>query len=278
MLFYRKDVLNEIGLDVPETWEDINASLSVLNKNNLAFGLPVEGSFPMFLFQNGGDFYRDNGRYSDLDSDVAMNAFKQWTKYYTDFTLDREFDFVNRFRTGEMPMGIVDYATYNTLQVAAPEIRGLWDFTLIPGTIDENGKINRMTSSGGSAVVMMDKSTDKQSSWEFMKWWTDASTQVKFGREMEALMGSAARYPTANMEALQSLPWPVRDFKKLSEQFTFIKGVPQVPGGYFTGRNINNAFYKVVVDKKIGPREAMTDYIRLINEEIVSKRKEFKLD
>jgi ABC-type glycerol-3-phosphate transport system substrate-binding protein len=278
MLFYRKDVLHEIGMGIPQTWDDVKASLSILNKHNLAFGLHPEGSYPIFLLQSGGEFYRDEGRFSDLDSDIAINAFREYTKYFTDYKLDLVFDFVNRFRTGEMPIGVIDYTAYNMLQVAAPEIRGLWDFTLIPGTPDQDGNIRRDTPSNGSAVVIMENTKNAPASWEFIKWWTSAETQVRFGREMEALMGAAARYPTANMDALESLPWPTRDFKLLKEQFAYARGIPQVPGGYFTDRGIRNAFTSVVVDQNIGPREALTDHVHFINEEIASKRREFGLD
>ena len=38
-----------------------------------------------------------------------------------------------------LPLGIQSYNVYNTLMVSAPEIRGLWDFTLFPGTLKEDG-------------------------------------------------------------------------------------------------------------------------------------------
>lgn len=280
MLFYRKDILKEQGLDVPNTWDDVKASISTLSKNNMTFGMmpsPEQG-YGMFLYQMGGEFYTSDATASALDSDIGVNAFKEWTKYYTDYTLEREFDFANRFRTGEMPMGIADYAVYNTLQVSAPEIQGLWEFTEVPGTVREDGTIDKTVPAGGQAVVVMEQSADKEASWEYLKWWTSAETQVKFGREMEGLMGPAARYPTANMEALSMLPWPTRDYENLQSQFLNVKGIPEVPGGYFTGRNINNAFYKVVVEKSLGAREALTDNIRFINDEISYKRNEFNLD
>ena len=67
-------------------------------------------------------------------------------------------------------------------------------------------------------------------------------------------------------------------YKNLLEQFEYAKGIPQVPGGYYTSRQVNNAFHKVVTEKKIGPREALTDFTRYINDEITYKRKEFGID
>jgi len=291
MLFYRKDILKDLGITPPKTWDEVKVSLSVLSKNQMAFGmLPSSGTnansgmlpvaetiFGIFLYQNGAEFYLEDGKESGLSTDKAITAFKEFTKYYTDYTLDREFDPVNRFRTGEMPMIIADYTTYNTLQVSAPEIKGLWEFTTIPGTVQEDGSIRNDVPSSGSSCVMMEGSDDKDLAWEYMKWWVSTETQLKYGREMEGLMGPAARYPTANIEAFLSLPWPVNDLNALSEQFKVVRGIPQVPGGYFTMRHVNNAFYQVVVAKDIEPRESLMNYVRYIDDEIDYKRAEFGL-
>ena len=279
MMFYRKDILARLNIAVPKTWDDVKRILPVLNKNYLDFGLPVssEMSYGMFLYQNGGNFYRENGIASALDSDAAIDAFKQWTSYYTDYSFEREFDFNNRFRTGEMPIGVSDYTSYNNLQVSAPEIAGLWGIGPVPGTKKEDGSIDTTVPSTGTAAVIMKGTKNKEASWEFLKWWTDAAVQSRYGREMENLMGASARYPTANIEALKSMPWPVSDYEALSEQFENVRGIPQVPGGYFTSRNLNNAFYTVAVNAKIGAREALIDYVRLINDEIIHKRREFGL-
>ena len=96
--------------------------------------------------------------------------------------------------------------------------------------------------------------------------------------EMEGLMGEAARYPTANIEAFANLPWPTDDYEALEAQFANVKGIRQVPGSYFTWRNVNNAFYTVAVadeDKRMQPREALYEYLEYINAEITSKREEF---
>src|SRR5699024_2044811 len=41
MLFYRKDILAELGISTPETWQDLYNIISVLQKNNMEFYLPL---------------------------------------------------------------------------------------------------------------------------------------------------------------------------------------------------------------------------------------------
>ena len=280
VMFYRKDILKEIGLEVPTTWDEVKVAMTVLAKNQMEFGmLPNEQLFASLLYQNGGRYYNDLGTASELDSDTAVNVFKMFCNYYTDYKLDRATSVEERFRTGESPIIIADYTTYNNFAVSAPDIAGLWSFTQIPGTVQADGSIDRSVACTGLASMIMSDTEYPAESWEFIKWWTSAETQTMYGREMESLMGSAARVPTANYEAFTNMAWPVNDFKALEKSMEWVKGIPQVPGGYFSWRNVNNAFYSVVTLPDTSfPREELMDQVIYINAEINYKREELELD
>ena len=55
-----------------------------------------------------------------------------------------------------------------------------------------------------------------------------------------------------------------------------VRGIPQVPGGYFLVRHFDNAYRKAVY-KSANPRETLIEYTRVIDSEIRIKRKEFGL-
>jgi len=279
MMFYRVDILEEIGLEVPKTWDDVKVAMTVLSKNQMEFGmLPSEQIFAMLLFQNGGKYYNEGGISSALDSDIAVDTFKQYCEFYTDYKLDKATSVEERFRTGESPIIIADYTVFNNLQVSAPDIKGLWEFTSVPGLENEDGTINHATGSSSLADMIMKSTKHPDECWEFLKWWTSAETQVAYGREMESLMGASARVATANKEALAQLSWTYKDYQKLIEQLDQVQGIPQVPGGYYTWRNVNNAFYTVTTDTDTAsPREELTEKVLYINAEINYKREEFKL-
>ena len=285
MMFYRKDILAEIGLEVPTTWAEVKVAMTVLSKNQMEFGmLPTEQIFAMLLFQNGGEYYSANGDRSMLDSDIAVNTFKEYCEYYTDYKLDKATSVEERFRTGECPIIISDYTTYNNLQVSAPDIAGLWDFTVVPGVVQEDGTVNHATGSTGLADFIMASTEYPDEAWEFLKWWTSAEIQTLYGREMESLMGASARVATANLEAMGNLSWPIKDYKAIMAQYEMVQGIPQVPGGYYSWRNLNNAFYTVTTDSAntgtdyvATPREELMDKVLYINAEINYKREEFDL-
>ena len=308
VMFYRKDVLEELGLEVPDTWDELIEELPTIQGKNLSVGLPSAGGssssagattaiasnaadlsmYFTLLYQYGGDMYNEDGTKTTVNTEAGVKAFDDYVRYFNDYGIPVYFDFVSRFRSGEMPIGIASYSTYNTLVVSAPEIRGLWDFTLIPGTLkydedgnpllDENGEqvIDRSDFITGNATMMLE-SNDQQkklNSWEFMKWWSDADTQVRFGREIEALLGSSARYNTANRDAFSRLSWSVSDIEVLAAQWDQTVGIREVPGGYYTGRHISNAIRKVINDKD-DSRETIIDYSIKIDDEITKKRLEF---
>jgi len=289
VLFYREDILEDLALTPPETWDELIGMLPTIQGNNLSVGIPYPDIATVdmsilnsLIYQNGGTIYDEEAKKTLIDNENGVTAFKRYTSLYNDYGLPTVFDFVSRFRSGEMPMGLFPYSTYNTLVVSAPEIRNLWNFTLFPGTIKagENGKpvVDHSVHAQGLCCMMVatDDEEIKQNAWEFMKWWVSAESQVRFGREIESILGSSARYTTANTDALEQLAWSAPQLKVLKEQQSWTVGFPEIAGGYSTTRHMTNAIRKVINTKE-DARETLLTYARTINDEIRIKREEFGL-
>ncbi|WP_176706221.1 extracellular solute-binding protein [Paenibacillus hemerocallicola] len=282
MMFYRKDIMEELGIkSIPQTWQEVMDIIPKLQQNGMDFYYPHDttgaaAQFAPFLFQLGGDFYRD-GSVSALDTPQALSAMKMWSGFYTNYKISKEASFYNRFRTGEMPIGVADYQTYMQLSTAAPELTGWWEMRPIPGIRRTDGVIDRSMGGASQAGVIFSTTKKREESWEFLKWWTSAPVQERFGSELEAIMGTEARWNTANVEALQNLPWPQADIKAILEQWDWFKEREIVPGDYYTTRYINNIWNEIVLNGK-NTREALEDGVKEINKEIAKKRKEFQLD
>ena len=285
LLFYRTDIMEELGLPIPQTWDELIAELPTIQGNSLTVGVPFPdvnnvdtGVFNTLIYQNGGEIYAENGKRTLIDNEAGVAAFELYTSLYNDYGLPTIYDFPSRFRSGDMPMGIASYAMYNTLSISAPEIRGLWEFTLIPGTLQEDGTIDRTAHTGGLCCLMIKTDDEKvrNNAWEFMKWWVSADAQVRFGREMESVLGTSGRYQTANRDALGQLGWSTKRLKVLEEQMAHTHGFPEIAGGYSTTRHMTNAIRRVITAKE-DKRETLMNYARTINEEIRIKRQEFNL-
>lgn len=289
LMFYRKDIFDELGLKVPRNWDEFYQVLGELQRNNLEIGLPytvvsnygygtLNGgmqTYVMFLSQLNGTLYADGGTRSNITSPEGVEAFRIWTNLYGNYQLPLTYDFANRFRRGEMPLAIADYTTYNLLQVLAPEIQGLWGFTVVPGMADAQGNINNSVPFTSSACSIMKNNNDRvQDSWEFLKWWTSADTQLSFALEMENRLGPSARYAAANLETLSNIPWSSAEYAVISEQMKSLVAVEEVPGGYFTPRHIDNAFRAVVYSGE-DAFDTLLDYVRYIDDELQAKQAEF---
>lgn len=279
MMFYRKDVLQQIGIDkLPETWQDVFDIIPILQQKGLDFYYsPDLNTFSSFLFQLGGEFYRDHGKASNLDTPEGLQAMKMWTGLYTNYKITKEANFYNRFRTGEIPIGIADYTMYIQLTTAAPELTGQWEMVPTPGIRQADGRINRSMGGAGQSTVIFKDAKMKDEAWQFVKWWTSQSTQERYGQEIEMTLGSSARWNTANVEALKDLPWPKQDIDAILEQWEWFKEREIVPGDYYTTRYITNIWSEIVLNGK-NIREALEEGVKEINKEIRKKRTEFHLD
>ncbi len=288
MLFYRKDIMEELGVsdeEIPETWQEVMDLIPLLQQNGMDFYYPhainntqlAISEFSPFLFQHGGQLYNEDGITSALDSPEALQAMKMWTELFTNYKIEKQADFYNRFRSGEMPIGVADYFTYILLSTAAPELTGWWEMKPMPGLRQDDGKINRSTGGLAQTGIIFKDSEMKDEAWEFLKWWTGADAQERFGSELEALLGVEARWNTANVEALTRLPWDENDLNSILEQWEWFREREVVLGGYYTTRHIANMWNEIVLNGKL-PREAVEEGVREINKELRKKREEFGLD
>ncbi len=279
MMFVRLDVLADLGIEIPKTWDDIMAAIPVLQSKNMEIGLTAD--YSIFLYQMGGTLFADDGMRINLDSKLGLSAFERTCKLFTQYGFPYVYDAANRFRTGEMPIIVGDYTgLYNQLKVFATEIDGLWQFVPLPGEMQEDGTINNCAVSSITATVMVkgcDTAEDQAHAWQFMKWYTGKQCQTDYSNEMVAIMGPSAKYNTANREALAELPWTTEEYTQISAQFENLASVPNYPGAYIIGRYTSFAFL-AAYNENADPVESLMSYINTINKEITRKREEFGLE
>ena len=280
MMFYRMDILANLGVQVPKTWDDLKSIIPVLQNNNMTIGFPSKtAGTKLFVYQMGGELYADEGKRINLSSNIALSAFTELTDLFQSYRFPLTYEAANRFRTGEMPIVISDYITlYNQLTVFAPEIEGLWEFIELPGFVDENGKINNCSVVTVDGACMMKGAEDNlEESWKFLEWFTRADVQANYSNELVAVVGPSSKNATANTEALKELPWSSREYTNLMKQFEKTVGITEYPGGYIITRYVDFAFMDVY-NNGANATEAMLDYVTEINKEITRKRKEFGFD
>ena len=71
--------------------------------------------------------------------------------------------------------------------------------------------------------------------------------------------------------------WSIHDQRMLEEQWKWVYELPEIPGGYYVSRNLDNAFRAVVLSNE-DPRESLFYWTSSTNEEILRKREEMGLE
>ncbi len=284
MMFYRTDILSELGITrPPETWDELIDILPAIQRNYMSVGLVLPPAnispatecghtFALLMLQQNLTYYNSELTLSTLNSTEAVNAFEMWTDFYTDYSFNQSYDAFSRFRTGEYPIVISNYTFYNQLITASPEIKGQWNFTSVPGTASADGTISHAVNSNGSGAVIFSSAENKEGAWEFIKWFTSDEIQTEYALQNEGILGTLGRFETANTYALNKLSWSDNELERLMLQRNEIKEIPIIPASYAVTRNIMTAF-REVVNQSENPRDTLLWYNKDINEEINRKNK-----
>lgn len=290
MMFVRTDILEQFGLEIPKTWEDFLNVATVLQRNNLGVALPYTAIadsgtvnvgvggltlYPTLLFQNGLSIYNDTQTGVALTEAGQLRVFTEWTEWYTNYKIPTVMDFYNRFRIGSAPVGISSYTLITQIKATCPEINGKWTVCEIPGTVSSDGGVDHTCAGSGSGCGITKLSHDPDAAWEFLKWWTSSSTQVRYSNNLESYLGPLGRLATSNLEAFEEIGWDADILPALQAQQKNIKEVPEIPGGYYTARGIDQAFWNVIEQSK-KPKDMLVEWSDVVNREIKRKQIEYQ--
>lgn len=283
VLFYRKDILESLGLEVPDTWEDVKAMMPVLHRNAMNFNLPLANnvgykSFEAtggFIFQNGGDYYSDDGFSSNFKDPDTLAGIREMIELYQVYGLAQNIpNFFNSFRSGSVPIGVSGFATYLQLQVGAPELNGRWDIALVPGTRQEDGTVCRYWSADATSAMIFSNTQRKNDAYRFLKWWLSSETQLKYANDLQMKYGPDYIWNTGNHVALAGMPYPLAHKKIILEQWSWQKEALRHPASYILEREVSNAWISIVTEG--APFQARIDEATLASDrEILRKLTEF---
>lgn len=283
VLFYRKDILNMLGLSVPNTWEDVKAMMPQLLRYGMNFNLPLSsgagykgfGVTSPFIYQNGASYVSDDGTVSMFDSSAFIKAMKEMTTLYKIYGMSTSIpSFYNSFRSGEVPIGISTFGTYMQLQVAAPELADKWGIALTPGTKQADGTVVRYQPATATTCMIMENTNKSEEAWRFLKWWLSTDVQTRYAYLLQSRYGSEYRWNSANLKAFAQMPYSAEDREIIMTQWGDQRETVNHPANYMIERESSDVWNGVVVDG-----EALIEEIdraaTLTNREIRRKLVEF---
>jgi multiple sugar transport system substrate-binding protein len=193
MLFFRKDLLGQAGVQPPKTWDEVVQVADAVQKKSGTAGLAMyygkgNGAQNLFLWLNhlwgrGGDIFADNFRATRFNEPVAVEA----TQAYLDYLLKHkvaapgsvqfvEADAVNSVAQGNSAMVMVWWWVY-------PQLAGGPQSTL---KLEQVGFAPMPQFSGGKPVsyalslpfAISASSGQKEAAFEFLKWVSSPELEV----------------------------------------------------------------------------------------------------
>lgn len=282
-IIYRKDTFEALGLEVPDTWDEILGILPVLQRYGMNFYHPIAGGASTkwfyqttpFIYQYGGDIYSEDGLSTTIDSPEASRGLQFLTSLFRSYSLPEQVgSFYNSFRYNELPIGIVDFTNYLQIKNAAPELIGQWALSDNPGTVRPNGTIDRSYIANGTAGIILKGGKKVEESWEFLKWWMSEEVQTTFAFTLQSTYGPEYVWLSGNIEAVKNSPIEAHDKEIILRQIEWLVDVPRTPGQYMLERGLSDIWNKAVYDG-VATGVAIDNQVVVINREIKRKMIEF---
>lgn len=281
--YYRKDIMDSLGLPIPDNWSDVIEILPVLQRYGMNFNTPLSSGTGTknylftapYIFNYGAQLYSEDGFSTGLGSDQAIEAIKFMAESFTIYGMPlTTSSFYDSFRYGSLPIGVSNFETYIKLWTAAPELKGLWGISLYPATVLPDGTQNRYATGSAQACILFANTDKPDESWQFMKWWMSTETQVDFQQQLILNYGQEYLWISANVDAFRFSPIPQDHIDVILGQWKWLQEPVKLPGSYMQERELSNVWNEIVFDGA-NPRVAIDNSIVIINREITRKMEEF---
>ncbi len=282
-LIYRTDIFESLGLDPPDTWDDVKNILPTLQRygmnfyHNISSGVGYKWYYQTsaLIFQNNGRLYTDDGLRAAIDQPNAVKGVQALGDLFIAYSLPKEvISFFNSFRYSTLPVGLVDINDYILIKNGATELDGKWALSAYPGTVQEDGSIARWYIVNGNTAGVIFKDSGKiEESWEFLKWWTDYETQVNYTYTLRSTYGKTFVWLPSNIDAIADAPFDQADKQMILEQIKWLRDVPRTPGQYLLERDMSD-IWNEMVNEGTSAQVAIDEKVIGINREIRRKMKE----
>lgn len=201
-LVYRADVFEELGLDAPESWDDIVAAgeaIKAAKPEMIAFAVPGDAEFPVYpwVWGAGGEVAEQDGDewVSGLDSPEAQEGIGFYTGLATEHgfssagaTTWKETEVLDSFAAGDVAMALMGSWTPSAIVEKNPDLEGKFAAAPIPG---KDGGIAQSVL-GGSHLSVFNTAEDTDLAWEFVKLMTTGEFAEKWGSQSGYFPGQAS--------------------------------------------------------------------------------------
>jgi len=279
LVIYRKDIFEQLEMEVPSTWDDLIGILPKLQRYGMNFyhDIATTSGYKYFyqtvpmIYQNGGKLYSEDGLRTIINEPKAVKGIKTLGELFSIYSLPTQVgSFMESFRYNITPIGIVGLDTYIVIKNGATELEGQWALAPYLGTEQEDGTIDRSYITGGTAGIIFEDTEKAEECWEFIKWWMSTEIQSRYAYTLQLTFGDDYIWMSANTEALENSTLPAEDKRLILEQLQYLKNVPRTPGDYMLERSLSNIWNAVAINGS-SAQVAIDEKMQEINRELTKK-------
>jgi ABC-type glycerol-3-phosphate transport system substrate-binding protein len=145
----------------------------------------------------------------------------------------------------------------------------------IPGVMQADGTINNASAGSGTGCAILKGAASPEAAWTFLKWWTDADTQLKYSNNLESILGPVGRVAVSNVEALKNMAWDAASLNTVLSAWDHVEEIREVPGSYYVSRSLDFAFWNVASMSK-NPKDMMQTWGEEADAEIKRKLEQYE--
>lgn len=159
-MFYRSDILEENGIAVPATWDEMDAAIVKLQ--GAGYETPFAATWePIgwldwfnYMHQAGGSLYSEDCTEVTIDSPEVVAGTEYWAKRFSEQNVPTDQpDLGAGMSAGEYVFATGGSWNYDTLAVGFPELEGKWSSAPLPA-----GPANAGSFIGGNVMGVMEQS------------------------------------------------------------------------------------------------------------------------
>lgn len=190
-LFYRKDLLDEAGLDVPETWDEFLEAAIALNNPSDRYGAVMGArtdeavwDFQHYLFGFGGSILDDDYNVM-VNNETGVQALEFYAGLLNehgvvppDVVTYGYNEILTTLQEDKAAMGIEWMAATQTLQDCEQSPKVCIDgepqlqYTLVPGVRQDDGTVQRGQGGSQWAWVIPSTAQNNTDAYKFIEWLT----------------------------------------------------------------------------------------------------------
>jgi len=174
-LYYRADLFEEKGLEVPTTWDELVGVGQQLVEDTDGDGTPdkyLYGIYPdafrwaQFLYENGADILNPDNTEAVFNSPEGVEATQflvdMVNKYHIAFDIGEE-EAITPIKDGRMAMFSDGPYMMGVIKDGAPEMEGMWKVAPHPYSKQRGSYL------GGTGLVIPARAANKEAAWRFIE-------------------------------------------------------------------------------------------------------------